>query len=444
MDREEVEKQMYSSKIRIQNLISQKRLDHAQKMINDYDEIYKNDPDSFCLKAVLEINKGDFDKAGFFVQKGLSIESSNINLLYNMGYIHENKGQYNAALNYFYYALDFCEGKINRKIKNHIEKIEKDYKPLIHFGRKKLIFLVRRQMDHFLDDIIYSLSDEYETRKCVISQYEQIDQAMKWADICWFEWCDELLEYGCKRKEAQAKKIICRIHRREVFSDYPKRIMWEKVDKLIIITGHLLKLLELKVPAVSKLVNIATIHNGVNLSQHPYSLREKGFNLAYVCNLDARKNPVMMLQIIKKLVLIDKRYRLFIAGKFNDQLIKMYFDYQVKAMNLEDHVIFQGWQNNIADWLKDKNYLVSTSIHESFGYGIAKAMAMGIKPVIHDYLYSTETWDQKYLFNSIDEAVKMITDKTYDSSEYHNFIADNYSLQRQVDLTKKAVKNLIC
>jgi len=38
----------------------------------------------------------------------------------------------------------------------------------------------------------------------------------------------------------------------------------------------------------------------------------------------------------------------------------------------------------------------------------------------------------------------MITDKTYDSSEYHNFIADNYSLQRQVDLTKKAVKNLIC
>jgi len=40
MDREEVEKQMYSSKIRMQNLISQKRLDDAQKFINDYDKIY--------------------------------------------------------------------------------------------------------------------------------------------------------------------------------------------------------------------------------------------------------------------------------------------------------------------------------------------------------------------------------------------------------------------
>lgn len=91
------------------------------------------------------------------------------------------------------------------------------------------------------------------------------------------------------------------------------------------------------------------------------------------------------LQIMYELVKRDNRYKLYIAGKFQDDMLKMYWYYQVKEMKLDNNIIFDGWQSDIEEWLENKNYILSTSIHESFGYGIAEAMASGIKPVIHNF-----------------------------------------------------------
>ena len=35
------------------------------------------------------------------------------------------------------------------------------------------------------------LSEDYFVRKMIVSDLKQIDAGMEWADICWFEWCDE-------------------------------------------------------------------------------------------------------------------------------------------------------------------------------------------------------------------------------------------------------------
>ena len=83
--------------------------------------------------------------------------------------------------------------------------------------------------------------------------------------------------------------------------------------------------------------------------------------------------------------------------------------------------------------LEDKNYILSTSIHESFGYNIAEAMVKGIKPVIYNFPYSKEIWDQKYLFNTIDEAVSLITEDNYVSYEYRDFVEKRYSLKKEIE-----------
>jgi glycosyltransferase involved in cell wall biosynthesis len=67
----------------------------------------------------------------------------------------------------------------------------------------------------------------------------------------------------------------------------------------------------------------------------------------------------------------------------------------------------------LSRWLEDKNYVLSTSIHESFGYGIAEAMARGIKPIIHDFPYAYEIWGEELLFRTVDEAVGLIRNGTY-------------------------------
>ncbi len=104
-----------------------------------------------------------------------------------------------------------------------------------------------------------------------------------------------------------------------------------------------------------------------------------------------------MYELVKR----DNRYKLYIAGKFQDDMLKMYWYYQVKEMKLDNNIIFDGWQSDIEEWLENKNYILSTSIHESFGYGIAEAMASGIKPVIHNFLFANQIWEREYLFNGI-------------------------------------------
>jgi len=72
-------------------------------------------------------------------------------------------------------------------------------------------------------------------------------------------------------------------------------------------------------------------------------------------------------------------------------------------------------------------------------------MAMGIKPVIHDFYDAKELFDPQWLFRTVDEAVQMITSDDYDSAYYRAFVEQRYSLDKQVaefvklfqDLTKK-------
>ncbi|AZV56849.1 methyltransferase domain-containing protein [Clostridium sp. AWRP] len=332
--------------------------------------------------------------------------------------------------------------KDDEQINSAANKIDGEHTQPISSPKLKLVFFVKQGMDSFLDDIINGLSNEYINRKIVVSDFKQIDEGMQWADICWFEWCDELIGYGSKLAIAREKKVICRLHRYEVFTNYPKQVNWDNVDKLIIVTKHLKIFLKAQIPDINSKVDIVIVNNGVNLSKYKFKERKKGFNIAYIGYIHSRKNPVLVLQIMKALTQKDKRYKLYVAGQFQDGLIKLYWFDQIKKMKLEESVIFQGWQNNVESWLEDKNYVLSTSIHESFGYGIAEAMASGIKPIIHNFVFADEIWDKKFLFCSIDEAIKMITEEKYDSREYRNFIQDNYRNELQIDKIKQIIKNI--
>lgn len=302
--------------------------------------------------------------------------------------------------------------------------------------------------DKFLKSIIENLPDRYDIKRFAISNYnlEQLVQGMNWADLCWFEWCSDLFALASRLEIAKNKIVFCRLHRGEVFTTIPATVDWKNVDGLIVVTNHLLHLLPKNIP---KNVNISVIENGVDIRKFDFRSRTKGYNIAFVAGMIPRKNPVLLLQIVEKLVKLDRRYKLFIAGEFINPEIKFYWDYFVKERGLHNNVIFEGWQGDINEWLEDKNYILSTSIHESFGYNIAEAMIKGIKPIIYNFPYSKEIWDEKYLFNTVDEAVIKITEDQYDSLEYYNFIKNRYSLEKEIklldefllDLLNKSVKN---
>ena len=120
-------------------------------------------------------------------------------------------------------------------------------------NRLKLVFFVKQGMDSFIKDIIKGLSEEYEIKKIIVTVYGQIDEGMEWADICWFEWCDELIEYGSKLELAKKKIIICRLHSYEAFTDYIQNVCWDNVDKVIFVGEHIKDIVLRKVDKYNQL-----------------------------------------------------------------------------------------------------------------------------------------------------------------------------------------------
>jgi len=299
-------------------------------------------------------------------------------------------------------------------------------------GKTKIAFFCGPDRK-FLPDIVEHFSgksDEYEVRIFHSRSAKDFIAMMEWSDFSWFEWCDSLLIEASRLP--QTCRIICRLHRYEAFAGHPVHVDWGKVDTLILVAQHMKNALKMSLPDIEDQVKIKIVYNGVNLGKYVYKERKKGFNIAYIGYINYRKNPSLLLQCMKHLVDRDPRYVLHIAGSYQDPECKLYVDEMIEKLGLRDNVIFYGWIEDLDAWMAEKNFLLSTSIHEGHPCGIMEAMAVGLKPLIHNFYAADEIYPRKYLFTTLDEFLEMVTSDDYNSAEYRKYIEDNYTLERQL------------
>ncbi|MEN3042007.1 MAG: glycosyltransferase, partial [Fervidobacterium sp.] len=132
---------------------------------------------------------------------------------------------------------------------------------------------------------------------------------------------------------------------------------------------------------------------------------------------------------------VDKRYKLHIAGRvFGSPEGVRYFNYInyfAYQNQILENIMFYGFVDDINSFLEDKNYILSTSMHEGHPYNIMEAMARGIKPIIHNYHGSKEQWPNELIYNFVWEIEDMIKGD-YDSNKYRSFVEENYSLEAQI------------
>ena len=439
-----MDQNQFLAKEDIKKRIQEGKLDEAYALLSVYQQNYGLDITYYLLRAVTALESSDTDIAEQSLFSAQQIAPDQFEVLYLLGILYEQKEDFPYALEWFQKAKKVAKPAQIRQISQ--QPTSEDTLNKVHSGvseeRKKLKIFVRAGFDQFLDDLVSGLERFYIVQKVVVTSLGQIGPEMEDADICWFEWCDEVLVHASKLDIAKRKPIVCRLHRFEVFTDFPGNVVWERVDALMIVAGHLLEILRVTVPGIEDRVQVTTVKNGVATEKIPFVHRNVGFNLASVGYINMRKNPVMLLQVMEKLVRFDSKYKLYVAGKFQDPLLHIYWEHMVAEMGLKDHVQFDGWQDDIVSWLSDKQFLISTSIHESFGYSIAEAMALGIKPVVHNFPYATRIWPEQILYNTVDEAVGMITSNVYGSQAYRNFIEEHYSLVEQVTRIRQVLGTL--
>ena len=345
----------------------------------------------------------------------------NVDVLNRAANIFLNKGNKAGAIEMLIHSLKICP---EQEILSPMVRV-------IRSKRPKIAFFCGGDGMTFLNDIYEFTQQRFEVRLFDGKSEEQLYELMQWSDISWFEWCTDLAVIG-SRGPKQCENII-RLHRYEAYGPWPRQINWQNIDTLITVGNSFVRnILSQNVPGIENQTSIVTIPNGVNLDKFTFTERPRGKNIAFLCNVRAVKNPAMVLQCIQKLHYIDPEYRLFFAGQFQDLAIEQYIRYMVDTLGLKEVVFFDGWQEDIRSWLRDKSYIVSTSFIESQGMGILEAMACGLKPVIHNFPGAKEIFPCDYLFNIAEEFCDRIISASYEPQKYRRFVEDKYSQKDQL------------
>jgi glycosyltransferase involved in cell wall biosynthesis len=236
-------------------------------------------------------------------------------------------------------------------------------------------------------------------------------ELMDWADLAWFEWCDDLLIEAAKYPKKCP--IVCRLHSYEAFTEMPAQVDWSKVDQLIFVNRSVEELVR---PQITGAVPWTVVHNGVDCDKFQIPPDKKyGKRIASVGYINYKKNPTLMLYCFKKIYEYDQEYSFHIAGAHQDARIKLYFEHFLKENSLP--VTFYGWVNDMPKWYADKDYVISTSLFESFHYSIAEGMTSGLLPLIHNWYGAKYLYPPEYFYNDPDDCLKLL--KKLENSNQH-------------------------
>lgn len=305
----------------------------------------------------------------------------------------------------------------------------------------KIAFICAPGFEKPIRNTVNLLSGEYDTRLFIVSKKDEIENACRWGDLIWFDFANEIAIAGTNLPFINSKKVIVRLRSYEFFERIYQKITWDNVDLLVFTSEHMRKLVTEFSPEIFHGLKSSIMSNGFDVDSCPDYQNISGFNIAWVPTMiDHRKNPPMVLQIMKRLTDIDNRFRLFVAGRFRDLRHDIYMKYAADEMGISQYITYHGYVDDMELFWKDKQFLLSTSLFESFGNNVFEAMARNICPVVHNFLGSKELYPIEAIFNTVDGAVfKFLKPKERNWREF----VRNYTIENQMKKTKEIIESIV-
>lgn len=122
-EKEQFESYKLKVKKNINSLINEGNLEESKKLINEYEEIVKQDPEIYSMKAVICIMEGKINEAEKILKDGLKINPQNKDLLYNLSYLMSERNNDTKAIELYSKAKLFNPDN-NIKVDNIISNIK--------------------------------------------------------------------------------------------------------------------------------------------------------------------------------------------------------------------------------------------------------------------------------------------------------------------------------
>ena len=284
--------------------------------------------------------------------------------------------------------------------------------------------------DFFLKDILEYLGDKFDVQVCKDTSPVITKDLMDSVDLAWIEWCDDLA-VQLSMIESKCKKII-RLHSYEVFTNFPNYVKWKNINELLFVSDIVKDVFTERFPGIK--VNTQIIPNGLDFDRFkPDFSRKKGNKICFTGQINYKKNPALMLECFKMINEYDPGYEFYIAGEHQDPRFKLYFDDMVNKLDLK--INFSGWIKNIPYWLKDKDYIISTSLFESFQYSVAEGIASGLLPLIHWWKGAENIYSEDTFFLTANECVDVLRkyekgDRVKLNEKYRNSLKERFSVEK--------------
>ncbi len=294
----------------------------------------------------------------------------------------------------------------------------------------------------FIDPVIESLKSSHELRVFEKGTEAEMKALLEWCDLAWFEWCDQLVIAATKLPKKC--KMICRLHSYEVFTDMPRQVDWSKIDQLVLVSDAVKDLLSYNFKVISP---ISVIHNGVDLAKFTIPPNKAtGKKICSIGYINYKKNPALLLYCFKAIHDYDPGYTFHIAGEHQDARIQVYFAHLLPKLGIP--VTIDGWVDDIPAYLRDKDFVISTSLFESFHYSIAEGMASGVLPLIHDWLGADQLYPRRFVFTTPADCVRLLKEiesgqRATLQKDCRKFIAERYDNRRQLEKVEGLVTAIL-
>ncbi|WP_444891171.1 glycosyltransferase [Microbulbifer sp. DLAB2-AA] len=269
------------------------------------------------------------------------------------------------------------------------------------------------------------------------------------SDIIFCEWgLGNIRWYSRNKKPGQ--KLFVRVHRQEIQRlDYLCESEAEKIDGYIFIAPYRYEEFVEKVDIPRSKAKM--IFNTVDTKRFNSKNRNSdGFTLGIVGIVPWGKRLDRAINIFEKLWGIDKRFKLRVKGKRPEQLpwmnnpqhvgeLEKYTKLFKKIENApwKRNVYFDSHGNDMDDWYKQIDYLLSVSDYEGSHQAVAEGMASGAIPVILPWKGASTVYPSSNIFSDEEALVSYILDgqhklnvTSYAASQFDSEII--YSNMREV------------
>lgn len=244
--------------------------------------------------------------------------------------------------------------------------------------------------------------------------------ALEQADVILCEWClGNAVWYSRNKRPDQ--RLVVRLHRMEIYTDYPKEVDIGNVHRVVCVSKHIAD------EAIERFgwdpEKLLVIPNSIDVERFRLSKPEEArYTLAMVGYVPQRKRLDLALDVIESLRRRDQRFRLLLVGHppsgFGwvvrrpdevDFFRRCYSRIQASD-ELRGGVTFLPFTENLPPIFQQAGLVLSTSDSEGHQVALAEGAASGAVPVIIDRPGARDQYPSRWVHPSVDKAVDAVLD----------------------------------